>query len=438
MKLSHYIAILTGVIVTSCYLFPFVLAAFPIANSKMIMAAIGIVLCAYNIFSQNESRELEIAFMKLSVWALGVSLIALLATAVNNTHDYTYATYIVSMWVWIGGGYTAVIYIKKLHGHLNVSLVVNYLLAVCVMQCILALVFDMSTAASNWKARTFSGEAFMGATDDRLSGIGCALDVAGLRFSAVLIMAANAVLRMTEKRNFKAVLIYISSLIFIVVIGSMISRTTAVGGGLAIVYLAISLLISRKISRKSTLIGGLLALSIVAAGVSTYLYRTNQSFHDNLRFGFEGFFSMAEKGEWQTHSNDILESMVVWPDNAKTWLIGDGYIENPLDKSLDTYDPYYVGPGFRGYYMQTDIGYCRFIFYFGLIGLAVFCLYFVKVCDILARRFPQYRWMFYLVLAMNFIGWCKVSSDLFMVFAPFLCISSKEEEEADEIEALSE
>ena len=37
----------------------------------------------------------------------------------------------------------------------------------------------------------------------------------------------------------------------------------------------------------------------------------------HLRFGFEGFFSIYEKGHWETNSNNILKNMVIFPDNMK-------------------------------------------------------------------------------------------------------------------------
>ncbi len=436
MSCSRKMLMSVGVVVTSCYIFPFVLAAFPVANSKMILAAIGIALYAFNIFRNRDSSDLDKSFVNITLWGLGVSLIAWMATVVNNTHDYTYATYIVSMWVWIGGAYTVSRYIKWVHGEVSVRLMANYLLVVCVAQCGLALLFDWSATALEWRMNTFAGEAYMGATDeDRLSGIGCALDVAGLRFSAVMIMASVMALKAASGGNNRLAMLYIGAMMFMVTVGSMISRTTVVGGAIAIAYMVLELFLGNRVGDRKGLAGNLFTLMVVAVVASTVLYNTNDKFRDNLRFGFEGFFSLAEKGEWQTHSNDILKSMVVWPDNAKTWIIGDGYIENPNDTRLESYDQYYVGPSFHGYYMQTDIGYCRFIFYFGLTGLIVFCLYFFTVSNVLASRFPQYKWMFYLILLMNFIGWCKVSSDLFMVFAPFLCISAREESEAEENEA---
>ena len=150
--------------------------------------------------------------------------------------------------------------------------------------------------------------------------------------------------------------------------------------------------------------------------VLTYFYNTNANVHDNLRFGFEGFFSLAEKGRWETHSNEILKNMYVFPDNIRTWMIGDGYLENPYD-----IDPYYIGPKWGGYYMATDVGYLRFIFYFGLAGMIAFSLYMFYAARILMDKHPKYKVLFLLVHLVNYVMWFKVASDLFLVFAFFLC-----------------
>jgi uncharacterized membrane protein len=79
--------------------------------------------------------------------------------------------------------------------------------------------------------------------------------------------------------------------------------------------------------------------------------------------------------------------------------------------------------------MATDVGYLRFIFYFGLIGLIAFISYFIKVMGVCVRRLPQYKVVFVLFILVNFIVWFKVATDIFLVFALFLCVSAQEEKE---------
>ena len=120
----------------------------------------------------------------------------------------------------------------------------------------------------------------------------------------------------------------------------------------------------------------------------------------------------------EVHSNDILKDMYVFPDNLKTWMIGDGYFNGPEDV-----DPYYIGEKWDvGYYKGTDVGYLRFIFYFGVTGLIAFSSFIYKTAVVCMRRFKDYRNLFLMVLFLNFIIWFKVSTDLFLVFALFLCL----------------
>ena len=132
---------------------------------------------------------------------------------------------------------------------------------------------------------------------------------------------------------------------------------------------------------------------------------------------YDGFISIIEKGEWHTTSNEALTNMIVFPDNIKTWIIGDGYFDNPFET-----DPYFTGDHYAGFYKGTDIGYLRFIFYCGLTGLIVLIAYFFKVTQICIRRYINYKTMFLLLLAINMIVWLKVSTDIFLVFALFLSI----------------
>ena len=105
--------------------------------------------------------------------------------------------------------------------------------------------------------------------------------------------------------------------------------------------------------------------------------------------------------------------MIVWPDNLKTWIIGDGYFENQRN------DSNYIGDATRkGYYMGTDIGYLRFLFYFGIFGLIAISAVMIEAGVIAAKTFPKYGHIFMMGVLCNFIIWLKVSTDLF----PFLSI----------------
>ena len=83
--------------------------------------------------------------------------------------------------------------------------------------------------------------------------------------------------------------------------------------------------------------------------------------------------------------------------------------------------------------MGTDSGYSRFLFYFGLIGLLAFSAFFVETVSICAGPFPEYKYIFWGILVLNFAIWVKVSTDIYVTLAPFICLcmmkSMQEQEE---------
>ena len=93
--------------------------------------------------------------------------------------------------------------------------------------------------------------------------------------------------------------------------------------------------------------------------------------------------------------------------------------------------------------MGTDIGYLRFIFYFGIIGLIAISLVMLYAAILCTEDFPEYKALFWLVCLTNFVVWLKVSTDLFLFFCLFIMASLvreayMEEEEEEEPEVLEE
>ena len=424
-----YIGMLVVTMITSMYFFPFEFTFLPGANTKMIMAGLGLVWFGINMAKGTQEGGLNRDLFNLSIWAMGISLISLVGVTLNSTNDYTFVTYVISMWVWLGGAYTATRLMKALHGYLNVELVCHYLIAVCVGQCLIAYGMDMFPALKNFVDGFLASTGFMGKAEDRLYGIGASLDVGGMRFAAVLIIISYLSVNARTAKNWGRRCAYILSFLIIIIFGNMIGRTTTVGAGMAVAYWIYAWLFCKDDERKAEAkrvmwtiaIALLLCLPLVI-----HFYNVDASIHKNIRFAFEGFFSLVEKGRWETNSNEILKSMYVLPDNSRTWLIGDGYMENPYYT-----DPYYIGEKWGGYYHGTDVGYLRFIFYAGIFCMLTFVLYMLKVAQVCMRRFEGYALLFFALLILNYLVWLKVSSDLFPVFAIFLCITANDMDQAD-------
>lgn len=414
----RFLAVLfTGVIV-SFYYFPFEFSFLPGLNTKMGLAVIGIFLAVLTLIRKREMKSPP-NLVRIEALAVLVSVVGFVAVIANNTPDYAYATYFVSMTVWLSGAYAVCSLIKAVHKELTVDKVTIYITCVCVAQCILALIID-----SNLLVKTIvdtyimQDQSFLNEVE-RLYGIGASLDTAGVRFSACLLLLTSLINRNKHQMTNRVLLISVIAFVLISVIGNMIARTTIVGVLLSLIYALCAFRLTRVSYGFLYLVRVILLVLLVAIPLSVHLYNNNPQFHQLSRFAFEGFFSLVETGEWEIDSNEKLKAMMVFPDNVKTWIIGDGYFANPYNT-----DPTYVGYQPGGYYMGTDIGYCRFIFYFGLIGLFVFSCFLILVAKECIALLPDYTMVILFILLLGFIIWLKVATDVFLVFALLLCIGN--------------
>ena len=413
---------------TSMYFFPFEFSFLPGVNTKMMLAGIGLILLLLNLAHGRMLGNLNGDLIRLSVVAMVISLISFASITINGTYDNTFVYFVVSMWVWLGGAYLVTRLMKALHGYLNVELVCNYLVAVCVGQCVVAFSMEQIPALKSLVDSFLGSSGLMGKVEGRIYGIGASLDVAGMRFASVLLIIAFLSIN-AKVVEWRKEICYVASFFIVVSIGCMIGRTTTIGAVIALIYWGITLLMGkgeqRRQCRRIFFILG--AMLVAFTPVVVYFYKTNPSLNYNIRFAFEGFFSLVEKGRWETHSTNILRNMYVFPNSVKTWLIGDGYFDNP------EIDPHYIGYRWKGFYQGTDVGYLRFIFYAGIGCAVAFVIYMFNVAYVCMLRFKGYALLFFGILVLNYIVWFKVSSDLFPVFAAFLCITSNDIIEADVI-----
>lgn len=201
------IQILVVGVLTSLFFFPFEFSFLPGANTKMMLAGMGLLLFGINQLKREKTDNSgQKDFAVLSLWAALVSLVAFAAITYNNTYDYTYVSYIVSMWVWLGGAYAAVQLMRMVHGEVTVELVMNYLIGVCVGQCAIALTMELVPAVKGFVDSFLGSTGFMGRVKERMYGIGASLDVAGSRFSSALLMIAYLTLQV-DKQGKKMLLI---------------------------------------------------------------------------------------------------------------------------------------------------------------------------------------------------------------------------------------
>ena len=399
--------ILIGVLITCSY-YSFDLAAWPGGpNTKMIVAVIGLLWFGYDALLRRNVQLPQVMIVGLLFAGL-YSIINIFAIEFNATDDYSYANYVTTFLVWIFSVYPAIALIRLTHGEVTLPLITYYLVATTLFQCLTGLIMDNNPSFDEFNAKIVAWDMDF---YDRIGRIRCfstALDFGGVRFSLVLILIMGMLGRDESVRKSKGATFYLLLSFFVIAgIGNMVARTTTVGVVVGLVILVIYMFGSGPRLGGSGYIIGLFFVTLgLVSVVGVYLYNTDEYYYNLIRFAFEGFFNLVEKGEFTTDSTEVLESMWKWPSDTKSWIIGTGI-----------YGSWAYG---------TDIGYCRLILYSGLAGFVVFAMSFVYYAYYFARRYPRYVWLFVGYLAMTFIVWMKVSTDILMIYAFFFWFTAEE------------
>lgn len=195
--------------------------------------------------------------------------------------------------------------------------------------------------------------------------------------------------------------------IIILLTGIFIARTTLIGlVGLLFLFTGTSK--QRKHFLKICL--KLLLVSIVCITILiTFL-----SEYVKLGWAFEMIFSYMDKGTLESASTNQLSDMYVFPNNLKTWIIGDARMVNP-DGS---------------YYMSTDVGYNRLIFFWGIAGCITYFIVIMSIWGIIYFKTHSNNihsliiLLFIYLLILNLKGLVDISFIIYLI-APVISYKPK-------------
>lgn len=415
--------IIVGLVLTlavSFYFFPFSFPFLPQSiNTKVLMAAFGLLAFGYDSI---RSRALYFSEPVLFATLLAAvfSVWCLFTVTISDTFNTEYAHYLVSFFTWMAGAYGVYAFLRFKYETVDVEVLTRFLALVGVFQCVSAVLIDNFEVIENLVDKIMYQENNYYKTHDRMYGLGAALDPAGVRFSVILVMIAH---QFSTNHNVRSNSLYqaadLIAFAIITIIGAVISRTTILGSGMGMLYIIIALFRMRKGGFVTTrMVRGFFWFFIVMAGIilaTIYFYRSSNTFQGYLRFGFEAFFNWVETGEFSTSSTDILDTMWVWPTDTRTWLLGRGT--------------------FGVFENNSDIGYCNFILYCGLIGMAIYSFFFLYCHIVQNRKFKEFGIPSLMLVAITFIVWVKVTTDIFFIDALLFCIVGDFEDEQEDADA---
>ena len=116
-------------------------------------------------------------------------------------------------------------------------------------------------------------------------------------------------------------------------------------------------------------------IPILLAGSCVIFYMVAHNLDFILEWAMELFINWADSGNIESASTNELKEMYVLPRTIKTWIIGDGMSSNE----------------FGGFYMGSDVGYIRSLYYWGIIGSIVYYVAHYKYVSVLKDLFNDVK-----------------------------------------------
>lgn len=238
----------------------------------------------------------------------------------------------------------------------------------------------------------------------------------GIAFFSILVLPYLYNNKFTQNR-----ILYWGGVLLIVVGGVLTGRTFFIAIALGI--LMVVLLNSKGVL--SFLLQNIKAVLVVLISLPI-LYFLSLSFLDADRYDivfnfiFEMFINLSENEGLSTSSSEGTLSMYIYPESTSTWLFGDGKMQNEKG----------------GYYMKSDVGYIRLLFYFGLPSTLFFVFVLYRYFRILSKqtKIKTVKYFLFFVtlwmLVLNFKGLVFESHYyvlflMAMIFSPENIISRK-------------
>lgn len=335
------------------------------------------------------------------IFLLFISLSSFASMTYNNTNDIEFVRYSISMIVNMFASYFFIKILKKLDYKLNFKTISTLLINIILIQVLIALIMfiypDLTVflfSIEKMSEETFDRNIYLSGI--RFMGIGAAKTFTSGIINGFGLILIAILLRLYKTSSKEIILLSIKFLV-IFSLGMMMARTTLIGAILALVIILLPENFNYSISliKKRTLF--FITLTCVTITALFFIIIFYSDFLLVFKYGFEMFINYFKTSTFETASTNELKEMFIFPNEIKSWIIGDAYWYNPLKDNF--------------YYMDTDVGYLRLIFYFGLIGLFFYFslqFFLVKVYKHFDIKFKYYIFIIIYLLILNLKGFADL------------------------------
>lgn len=379
-------------------------------STRVLFGILGFLLLAIKIYQRKVKLVLSKKLFQFSTLLFLIPLVALISVHVNQTNDIEFIKYPLSISIIIFSSYFVFSILHKYYYKLTFEVISGLVINIVLFQSVIAFIMflvpdlrDFLLGIQRLSADDVERMTYF--FDFRIVGFGVMFFDAGMINGFALILT-GAIIKFYNLQ-LKQVTSLSIKFLFILLIGMMMARVAVIGGLLGLILIFYPSRAEKTVSRfkrKFLFIFHITIIPVLLVSILLILTpKMDKTLEPLFNFAFEIFINYFEKGSAESASTNRLQEMYIYPDNIKTWVIGDG-LWNASDKS--------------GYYMKTDVGYLRLIYYFGLIGLGNFLvMQFFLIKNSFKHKLLIYILTLYLLI-LNLKGFTDLVSIILVFFTP--------------------
>lgn len=368
------------------------------------------------------NRKVKCRYIKTLFYPVLMSLFTVLSSVVNTITENTFIIFPFQVIYLLLLSYCIYYITKRFCKVISFYVITRYFLMTLVVQSVIAIVMFVNQPIClflfDLQGIDLTSRVIKMYFGVRLIGLGCFYFGAGAIYGLGLIAIMPFMLKAKNKQQLiKLILLYV----YIFIVGIFFARTAMIGCVFSIVYLIFCILIP-KMCNKVFLVFRQFIIYLTVFGIAlVFIYTSSpklqEDYGDIIDFGFEAFINLVENGELSTVSSDGLTEyhLSIWPQNQKTYYIGDMRWTKG-----------------DSYYGDSDVGYVRLLFYFGVPGVILFLLYQYSIVRISGLIFKErilsffFFTVFFYALILLIKGYIDVASLIF-IYLHYKSLDSKYE-----------
>ena len=354
------------------------------------------------------------SYINILLLPICVGIQSLISMFINGTDDYSFAIYPLQIIYLLILSYCIYYIVKHINKTISFELISKYFIGVLLLQAVIAIAMFVEPSINDYVLFDLQGmdsdgrilQSYLGM---RLIGLGCFYFGGGLIYGLGLVIIMALLLKRPLYRLSQWILIGCYFIVF--VIGICVARTCLVGWGISMLLLFQNIVrqkIKRSVFHTSwRFMSYMVTIVVVLVVIYNTIPVIQEKYGEIIKFGFEVFINYAERGTLETDSTNSLKTLYVWPEQMSSYLWGDGRFWGDNSEG-------------ESYYKNTDVGYIRLIYYFGIPGLLLIFAQQLVVLYELRRKEgnnvlrQMYILIFLYVLLLNLKGYIDLTPLLFI------------------------